>query len=155
MRLGLDSLNELGNSECLGSLNDSHRARWYHCGMKKPRHDWYFNQWLDHSGKTQTDVVNDLGWNKSKPSLFAAGSQRYHRDDVNALAHYLNVEPFELLLPPERAMALRQLPKPAPPGGLFRGPTGIDSSEIVNQPQRPSQRPAGFSCCSAERIGLR
>ena len=108
MPLGLDSLNELGNSECLDSLNDRRGERWYHCGMKKPRHDWYFNQWLEHVGKTQADVSNDLGWNKSKPSLFAAGSQRYHRDDVNALAAYLNVEPFELLIPPDRAMALRQ-----------------------------------------------
>lgn len=76
--------------------------------MAAPRHDWYFNQWLTHCGKTQANLVNDLGWNKSKASLFAKGEQRYHRDDINQLAAYLHLEPFELLLPPDRAMALRQ-----------------------------------------------
>ncbi|MBO9380422.1 transcriptional regulator [Sphingomonas histidinilytica] len=77
--------------------------------MAKPGHDWYFNQWLAHFEKSQADVVQALEWNKSKVSLFASGKQRYHRDDVNQLAAYLNLEPFELLLPPDRAMAIRRL----------------------------------------------
>lgn len=84
------------------------RLRWYVQGMAKPRHDWYFNQWLAYAEKTQAEVARDLDWNKSKVSLFASGEQRYHRDDINTLAAYLNLEPFELLLPPERAMAMRQ-----------------------------------------------
>lgn len=77
--------------------------------MAKPGYDWYFSQWLEHCKKTQADLARDIGWNKSKSSLFASGQQRYHRDDVNTLAAYLNLEPFELLLPPDRAMALRQM----------------------------------------------
>jgi hypothetical protein len=76
--------------------------------MAKPGHDWYFNQWLAYFDKSQADVVEGLEWNKSKVSLFASGKQRYHRDDINQLAAFLNLEPFELLLPPDRAMAMRQ-----------------------------------------------
>lgn len=76
--------------------------------MAAPQHDWYFKQWLDHLGVTQADIVKALDWNKSKASLMANDKQRYHRDDVNAVAAYLHIEPFELLLPPDRAMALRQ-----------------------------------------------
>lgn len=76
--------------------------------MAAPHHDWYFKQWLEHLGKKQADVVKALEWNKSKASLMFNDKQRYHRDDVNQIAAYLHIEPFELLLPPERAMALRQ-----------------------------------------------
>lgn len=76
--------------------------------MAEPRHDWYFKQWLEHVGATQADVVKALEWNKSKASLMFNDKQRYHRDDVNDVSAFLKIEPFELLLPPERAMALRQ-----------------------------------------------
>lgn len=109
MAAGLDYLNERGKRVCLDMRNDAGGGGWYSSAMAKPRHDWYFNQWLTHFKKTQADLVNALDWNKSKASMFASGKQRYHRDDVNDLAAYFNLEPFELLLPPERAMALRQL----------------------------------------------
>lgn len=77
--------------------------------MAKPRHDWYFNEWLAYFEKSQADVSSALEWNKAKVSLFAAGKQRYHRDDLNELAALLNLEPFELLMPPDRAMMYRQV----------------------------------------------
>jgi len=80
----------------------------YHAHMAAPLHDWYFKQWLEHLSVKQADIVKDLDWNKSKASLMFNEKQRYHRDDVNQVADYLHIEPFELLLPPERAMALRQ-----------------------------------------------
>lgn len=57
---------------------------------------------------TQAAVVKALDWNKSKASLMFNDKQRYHRDDVNSVAALLKIEPFELLLPPSRAMAIRQ-----------------------------------------------
>ena len=76
--------------------------------MAAPIHDWYFKHWLEHLKIRQTDIVQALDWNKSKASLMFNDKQRYHRDDVNEVAAYLKIEPFELLIPPERAMALRQ-----------------------------------------------
>ena len=108
MEIGLDYLNSDRNSICLARRNDGLALGWYREGMATPRPDWYFNEWLAHCDKSQADVNAALEWNKSKTSLFAKGTQRYHRDDINELAEYLNLEPFELLLPPERAMAYRQ-----------------------------------------------
>lgn len=107
--LRLDYLNAPRKPFCLASRNDMPDIGWYHSDMAQPRHDWYFNEWLDYFGKSQADVYTALDWNKSKASLFASGQQRYHRDDLNGLAALLHLEPFELLLPPERAMAIRSL----------------------------------------------
>ena len=99
------------NADCNGRLadrNDFSFGPLYDCGMAEPKHDWYIAQWLKHADRKQSDVVNDLGWNKAKISLMARGKQPYDRDAINELAAYLHVEPFELLLPPERAMAIRQ-----------------------------------------------
>lgn len=77
--------------------------------MIAPRHDWYLKQWLRYYGKKQSSIVNDLDWNKAKVSLTASGKQPYTRDDVNEIADYLNLRPYELLMHPDDAMALRRL----------------------------------------------
>ncbi len=77
--------------------------------MAPPRHDWYLKQWLRTLRKKQSDIVRDLDWNKAKVSLTANGKQAYDRDDVNAIADYLNLRPYELLMHPDDAMALRRL----------------------------------------------
>lgn len=77
--------------------------------MAVPIHDWYLKEWLKTLGKKQADLERDLDMNKAKVSLIANGKQPYDRDDVNLISAYLLLEPFELLLPPERAMAFRQM----------------------------------------------
>lgn len=77
--------------------------------MAAPRHDWYLAQWLRTLKRRQAHLVRDLDINKSTVSLLASGKQPYDRDYVNAIADYLNLRPFELLMPPEEAMALRRL----------------------------------------------
>jgi plasmid maintenance system antidote protein VapI len=81
--------------------------------MAAPRHDWYLRQWLHHLGKKQADVVNDLDWNKARVSLMVRGEQQYTRDAVNELADYLHIRPYELLMHPDDAMALRKLRREA------------------------------------------
>lgn len=77
--------------------------------MADPRHDWYLKEWLRASEKKQSDVVNDLGWNKAKVSLMVRGLQPYTREEVNELAAYLNIRPHELLMHPDDAHAIRRL----------------------------------------------
>ena len=77
--------------------------------MKTPRHDWYLKEWMKTLGKRQKDFVKDLDWNPARISLMMRCKQQYTRDAVNEVADYLNLEPFELLMDPERAMALRRL----------------------------------------------
>lgn len=77
--------------------------------MARPIHDWYLKEWLHTLKKRQADLVRDLDLNKAKVSLTASGKQPYSRDDVNLVADYLNLRPFELLMHPDEAMTLRRL----------------------------------------------
>lgn len=77
--------------------------------MAKPSHDWHLAAWLATLRKRQADLVRDLDWNKAKASLMVRGMQPYTRDEVNELAAYLNIQPFELLMHPDDAMAYRRL----------------------------------------------
>lgn len=77
--------------------------------MGRPGYDWYLKEWLATLGKKQADIVRDLDWNKAKVSLTASGKQPYTRDDVNEIADYLSIRPYELLMDPEDAMRLRRL----------------------------------------------
>lgn len=77
--------------------------------MARPTHDWYLKEWLHTLKKRQADLVRDLDMNKAKVSLTAAGKQPYNRDDVNLIADYLNLRPYELLMHPDEAMTLRRL----------------------------------------------
>lgn len=109
MHCGLDRLNYEGKQNRLAQRNALF-ARWcYDCEMALPRNDWYLKEWLRTLGKKQSDIVNDLDWNKAKVSLTASGKQPYTRDDVNEISLYLNLLPYELLMHPEDAMALRRL----------------------------------------------
>lgn len=81
--------------------------------MSTPLHDWYLKEWLRTLGKKQADIVRDLDWNKARVSLMIRGDQQYTRDAVNELAAYLHLMPYELLMHPDEAMALRQVRKEA------------------------------------------
>lgn len=99
--------------------------------MAKLQQDWYAPEWLSYFDKKQADLERDLDWNKSKASLIMRGKQRYHRDDVNALSAYLNLEPFELLIPPDRAMSLRQFVTSARQiAGANSSPSVVPNDEI-------------------------
>lgn len=73
------------------------------------QNDWWLTEWLLFMGKRQADVVADLGWNPARISLMLRGKQQYTRDALNQLAAYLQLQPYELLMRPEEAMALRRL----------------------------------------------
>jgi len=70
--------------------------------------DWYFTDWMQHLGKRQVDLVRELGWTRRKASEVYNGDQQYKRDVVNEIALWMKIEPFELLMPPSRALALRR-----------------------------------------------
>lgn len=71
--------------------------------------DWYLQEWLAYFKKKQAALMNELGWSKAKGNDTWHGRQRYNRDMVNEVAAWLNIAPYELLLPPKEAIALRDL----------------------------------------------
>lgn len=71
--------------------------------------DWHLQEWMAYAKKRQAHLVSDLGWSRRRASEVFNGDQPYKRETVNELSDWLQIEPFELLLPPEEAIALRQL----------------------------------------------
>ena len=121
MPICLDYLNARTQAKSLARRNDFRRPLGYPWRMKKPRYDWYLSEWLKAVGKKQADMARELEWNKAKVSLTASGKQPYDRDDVNEASAYLNIEPYELLMHPADAMALRRL--------------RLDAARIANNPK--------------------
>lgn len=109
----LDDLNTGWQHKSLACRNAWAGRSAYSSGMAAPRHDWFLREWLSFYGKKQADMVRDLDWNKAKVSLTASGKQPYDRDDLNQAAAYLNIHPYELLMHPDDAMALRRLKRDA------------------------------------------
>ena len=108
----LDHLNPSWQEKSLDYQNDASVAACYLFSMgqsHKPRHDWYLKEWLHTLEKKQADIARDLDWNKARVSLMIRGEQQYTRDAVTVLSAYLNLQPHELLMHPEDAMAIRNL----------------------------------------------
>lgn len=57
----------------------------------------------------QKDMVSRAGWSKTTASLLYNCRQDYTPDLVEQAAQALNLRPFELLMPPDEAIALRKL----------------------------------------------
>lgn len=109
MPICLDPLNAGRQAKSLAYRNAFAEGMGYSRRMAKPRHDWFLKEWLKAVGKKQADMARELEWNKAKVSLTASGKQPYNREDVNEASAYLNIAPYELLMHPEDAMALRRL----------------------------------------------
>jgi hypothetical protein len=74
-----------------------------------PSPDWFIQEWLAHFGKKQAALTNELGWNKSRANFYWHSHQPYRREVVNEVATWLGIKPYELLMPPDEALALRRL----------------------------------------------
>jgi hypothetical protein len=74
------------------------------------KHTWFLREWLQQSDPplTQADVQRALGWSKAKAHDVWHG-QQYTQALVDELSVWLKVRPFELLLPPSEAIAIRQM----------------------------------------------
>ncbi len=70
--------------------------------------NWYLREWMVMLGKSQADMIRLCDWSKATASQLYNNKQDYSPKIVADAAKALNVEPFELLMKPERAMALRR-----------------------------------------------
>lgn len=93
-------------------------GRSYHANMarrgipKKPPL-WYLPEWMKACGLTgrgsQARMMELTGWTKATMSQLYNGQQDFNSAILETAAKALQIDAFELLMPPERAMALRQL----------------------------------------------
>lgn len=101
--------------------------------------DWYLQEWMRFRGKRQADLVKDLGWAKGRANKFFHGQHPYRREIINELSPWLEIEPFEILLPPEEAMRIRRLREAvaeaaAMPAAVERGRRLTAEAEIPKGP---------------------
>lgn len=90
--------------------NDRNCAGFYNRSMgTAAKHDWYLRQWIETLSTSQAELERRTGWDKRKASHLLNGKQPYKRDTVNDAAQALNIAPFELLMHPEEAFALRRM----------------------------------------------
>jgi hypothetical protein len=75
---------------------------------RTPDYDWYLQDWMNLYGKVQFSLVTELGWQRATANKVWHGQQPYKRDMVNEVAAWLQVKPYELLMHPEDAMAIRR-----------------------------------------------
>lgn len=73
------------------------------------KHTWYLREWMEQSDppKRQADLTK-LGWSKAKAHDVWHG-QQYTQDIMDDVAPWLNIRPFELLLPPDVARAIQRM----------------------------------------------
>jgi hypothetical protein len=70
--------------------------------------DWYLQAWAAYLGKRQADLVSELEMHKNAAHRLWHSRQPYRRQDINAVSAWLGISPYELLMPPKEALALRQ-----------------------------------------------
>lgn len=70
--------------------------------------NWYLKEWMDLLGVNQAEMVRRTDWSKATASQLYNNKQDYSPKLVNEAAKALNIERHELLMKPERAMALRR-----------------------------------------------
>ena len=70
--------------------------------------NWFLREWMDLLGVKQADMCRRTEWSKATMSQLYNNKQDYSPKLVNEAASALHIEPFELLMKPERAMALRR-----------------------------------------------
>lgn len=99
--------------------------------------NWYLREWMDQSVPkvTQAEMIRRTGWSKASMSQIYNNLQDYSPKLVNEAAQALNVAPYELLMKPEAAMALRRLRADA-----LR--VVEDSKELEEPPPAPRRKSA-------------
>lgn len=71
--------------------------------------DWYLQEWFAALGLIQRDLVTKLDYPTATANALWHGVQRYRRDHIQDVSALLNIRPYELLMPPEEAFAMRRL----------------------------------------------
>lgn len=75
--------------------------------------DWFLQDWMKARDCTQADLCRELNWSKAKVNDIYHGRTEYYRGIVNPIAWALKVEPWELLLHPADANALKAMQESA------------------------------------------
>lgn len=71
--------------------------------------NWHLRDWMETLRVRQADMIERTGWSKTTMSLLYHNQQDYSPRIVEEAALALNLQPFELLMHPADAMAMRRV----------------------------------------------
>ena len=74
-----------------------------------PKHDWYLKEWLAALDVSVAWLERETGWTHRIASQMVNRQVRWNRDHLALAATLLRVAPYELLMHPDDAMAVRRL----------------------------------------------
>jgi transcriptional regulator with XRE-family HTH domain len=99
---------------------------------------WYLREWMDvteafRGRGGQARMMKETGWSKATMSQLYNGKQDYSPKIIREAATALNIAPYELLMRPETAMAIRRMRQDA-----LRL---VADSEALEETQSPDDRP--------------
>lgn len=79
-------------------------------GIPKNPPAWFLREWMAVAGITKQSKMMELtGWSKATMSQLYNGQQDFSTPILETASAALNCEPAELLMHPDRAMAIRRL----------------------------------------------
>ncbi|BEV02226.1 hypothetical protein NSDW_33200 [Novosphingobium olei] len=109
-----DDPNVLSNPKVRMHRNDAHRRSSYHPDMVRKRlpttsvgPDWFLVEWMQSKNMKQAELARRTGWSKATTNDIVNGRTSYYRQILNEAAAALHVQPWELLMSPADANALR------------------------------------------------
>ncbi len=70
--------------------------------------DWFLQEWMTTLNLRQADMCRETGLPKPTMNAIYHGKTNYYRDLVNLLSGALGIHPYELLMHPDEALAIRQ-----------------------------------------------
>ena len=118
-------------------VNDMKAARIYKLPMPRKAansatFDWYLVDWMAAKKINQAEMARQCGWSKATMHDIYHGTTAFYRDILVTAAAALMIEPFQLLLPPERAYKMMQLE-----GALMRQVAETKAEWIADNPPEP------------------
>lgn len=70
--------------------------------------DWYLPEWMRTLNVSQATLARECDWPPNTMHGIYHGRTHYYREIVNLIAAKLKIEPYELLMHPDQAFALRR-----------------------------------------------
>lgn len=108
-------------------------------------HHWYLAEWAKRKGVRQRDAIEKLGWSKAQASDLFTGKQRYTQDLIDEVSAWLRLSPYELLMEPEDALAIRGIFQSAsrrtPGPVVFDTGAGFGKAEELEPEAEPVAEP--------------
>lgn len=108
-------------------------------------HHWFLAEWAKRKGVRQRDAVEKLGWSKAQASDLFTGKQRYTQDLIDEVSAWLQLSPYELLMEPDDALAIRSIYQSAqrrtPGPVVFDAGAGFGKAEQTEPEAKPVATP--------------